>query len=218
MAWHRTLTFGIGCCLLTGCAYNAAPISTGAVNVVAAYSSKIPGKFALFVDAGELNKVIRPRGTACSAHSYPLNMAEGFSSSVRATLGNVVEELEVVQTPLQEGTIRAGGYKGQIVVRGESLEGKLVAIPGFWTANISTTIQLSAVITVDGPQGRLVGKTVEGMAERETEAGSLCSGGAASVEEAARQAMRKALQQIGETIANAERLRTSPPQKLSVRN
>lgn len=190
-----------------GCAYDAKPVLTGSVNVVTAYSNKIPGKFALFVEPGELNKIIRPRGTNCAAHSYPLNMTEGFRSSVRATFGNIVENIEEVASPLQGASLRANGYKGQIIVRGEALEGKLVAIPGFWTANISTTIQMSASVTVDGHDGRLVGKTVEGMAERESEAGPFCSGGAASVEEAATQALRKLVQQLGETVGNADRLR-----------
>jgi hypothetical protein len=193
-----------------GCAYDAAPITTGAVPVVASYTNKIPGKYALIVDAGELNKVIHPRGVACSAHSYPLNMSEGFRSSVRATFSNIVDQLEDVPSPLSPTTLRANGYRGQIIVRGESLEGKLIAIPGFWVPSISTTIQLSASIVVDGPEGRLLGRTVEGLAERESEAGTLCSGGAASVEEASSQALRKAMQQLGETLANADQLHRDP--------
>lgn len=103
--------------------------------------------------------------------------------------------------------LRAQGYRGQIVVKGEGLESKLVAIPGFWQANISTTVVLTASVSVDGPQGRVVGRTVEGAAERETEAGPFCSGGAASVEEASGQAMQKLLVQIGEAVANSDKLR-----------
>ncbi len=194
---------------LPGCAYESKPITTGAVSIVAAYTEKIPGKFALIIEPGELNKVIRPRGVACSAHSYPLNLTDSFRSSVRATLQNLVERLEEVQAPLPSDALRAQGYKGQILVRGESLEGKLIAVPGFWTANISTTVHMSASVVADGQSGRLVGKTVEGIAERESEAGALCSGGAASVEEASTQAMRKLMVQLGEALANSERLRRS---------
>jgi len=192
---------------LTACAYEATPIATGAVSVISAYSNKVPGKFALAVESGELNKVIRPRGVQCSAHSYPLNMSDAFRSSVRATLSNVVEAIDEVPSPLSTATLKSSGYKGQIIVRGEGLEGKLIAVPGFWTANISTTIQLSASVVVDGVNGRLLGKTVEGLAEREAEAGPMCSGGSASVEEAAGQAMRKLMLQLGEAVANADRLR-----------
>ena len=192
---------------LGGCAYDAKPISTGAVNVVAAYSEKIPGKFALVVEPGELNKIIRPRGVNCSAHSYALNLGESFRSSVRATFGNLVERLEEVDAPLPSQALRSGGYRGQIIVTGEGLEGKLVAIPGFWNANISTTVQISASLTVDGPEGRLLGKTVEGLAEREADAGPFCSGGAESVEDAATQAARRLMVQLGETLANSDKLR-----------
>jgi hypothetical protein len=191
---------------LSGCAYDAKPISTGAVNIVSNHSQKAPGRYALYVDPGELNKVIHPRGTNCAAHSYPLNMTDGFKSSVRATLANIFDQVEDVPTPLQGQTLRTAGYRGQIIVRGESMEGRLIAVPGFWNATISTTIQLAASITVDGPDGRLVGKTLEGMAERESDAGALCSGGAASVEDAATEAMRKLMVQLGETVANTDKL------------
>jgi hypothetical protein len=115
-----------------------------------------------------------------------------------------------VPTPLQSATLRANGYRGQIVVRGDGLEGKLVAIPGFWTANISTTIQLSAAVTVDGPEGRLLGKTVDAIAERESEAGAMCSGGSASVTEASTEAVRKLMRQLGETVANSDALHRIP--------
>jgi len=193
--------------LLAGCAYEAKPISTGVVSIVSAYTEKIPGKFALVIQPSELNKVIRPRGVACSAHSYPLNLSESFQSSVRTTLNNLVERLEEIQSPLSSEVLRAQGYKGQILVRGESLEGKLIAVPGFWTANISTTVHMTASIVVDGQGGRLVGKTVEGIAEREAEAGGFCEGGAASLEEASTQAMRKLMVQLGEALANSDRLR-----------
>jgi len=192
---------------LAACAYNAAPVSTGSVNIVSAYSSKIPGRYALVIEPGELSKVIRPRGVQCAAHNYPLDMRDGFRSSVRSTLANVFENIEEVPSPVQADTLRAQGYRGQIIVRGETLEGKLIAVPGFWTASISTTIEVAASITVDGPNGRLVGKTVGGSAEREAEAGPLCSGGAASVEEASTQALKKLLLQLGETAANSDRLR-----------
>lgn len=177
------------------------------MNVTSSYSEKVPGKFALYVEAGEFNKVIHPRGLQCAAHSYPLNISEGFRSSARITLANLVESVEFVDVPMSIDVLRAQGYRGQIVVKGEGLESKLVAIPGFWQANISTTVVLTASVSVDGPQGRVVGRTVEGAAERETEAGPFCSGGAASVEEASGQAMRKLLVQIGEAVANSDKLR-----------
>lgn len=58
---HRIAVAGLACCLV-GCAYGAKPILTGAVNVTSSYSEKVPGKFALYVEAGGFDKVIHPRG------------------------------------------------------------------------------------------------------------------------------------------------------------
>lgn len=194
---------------LAGCAYEAKPISTGSVSVVSSFTEKLPGRYALYIETTELSKVVRAQCVNCAAHTYPLDMSEGFRSSVRATFANLIDTIEEVPAPLDAGTLQAQGFKGQIIVRGDSLEGKLVAIPGFWQATISSTVRASASVIVDGQAGRLVGKTVEGMSEREADAGAFCSGGAAAVDSAASEALRKLVMQLGETVSNSERLRAS---------
>ncbi len=205
----RIMLASMAALALSGCAYEAKPISTGSVSVVSSYTEKLPGRYALYVETTELSKIVRAQGVNCAAHTYPLDMTEGFRSSVRATLANQIETVEEVTAPLDASTLQAQGFKGQIIVRGDGLEGKLVAIPGFWQATISSTVRASASVIVDGPSGRLVGKSVEGMAEREAEAGAFCSGGAAAVDSAASEALRKLVMQLGETVANSERLRGS---------
>lgn len=195
--------------LLSGCAYSAAPISTGAVNVVTSYGTRVPGRYALFVDGTEFNKTIRPRGLNCAAHTYPLQMSDGLTASVQSTLSNLVEQVELTPVPLDGPSLRSKGYAGLITVRAENLDGKLIAIEGFWGVTISTTVQLTASVSIDSPSGRLAGRTLEGIAEREADAGAFCSGGAESVEDASRQALRKLMVQLGEAVANSDRVRVS---------
>ena len=40
-----------------------------------------------------------------------------------------------------------------IVVRGEEINGRLRAVPGFWTAGMETDVQMDASIVIDGRKG-----------------------------------------------------------------
>ena len=100
------------------------------------------------------------------------------------------------------------GARAQIRVIGESVRGTIRVIPGFWSAKMGAEITIVAVITVDGRNGRLLGKTLEGTARAETDAGAFCAGGGKAVAEAAEEAMKNALRHLGEELTNSDRVRS----------
>lgn len=193
---------------LSGCAYQAEPLGIGAMDVVTSYSTKLPGKYLLYVEADALNQVIRPTGVACAAHSFPINAADGFAASARMTLENLVDSVQQIEAPIPLDQVRKQGARGLIVVRGENIEGQISVLPGFWSANIATEVQITASVTVDGPAGRLFGQTVDGRGKFEGPAGFACEGGATSMKTSAEKAMKEAVRRIGEGISNSERVRS----------
>lgn len=192
---------------LSGCAYKAETISSPAYNVPLSYSSKIGGKWLLSVDADRFSTVVRPSGYQCSAHNYPLDLKGSFQSSVRQTLENVFADLEVVDKPVPSDQLAARGARGMIAVRGEDIRGRLDMLPGFMSATARTRVELATAVTVDGRQGRLLGKTVEGDAEAESGAGFACEGGSKALADAAGQAVRDNVRELAETLGNAPKLR-----------
>lgn len=195
--------------LLGGCAYRANPVPAPALSVYSSYGEKLPGRYALLVEGGELSKSIRPTGLACAAHTFPLDLSQSFATSVQGTIANLVNAVQVVPSPLDRNQLRAGGYRAMIIVRGDSLEGKIVAVPGFWQATMSARVTITAGISVDSTGGRLLGQSVEGSAEFEASIGFACSGGANAMGEAAEDAMKKTMERLGEALTNSGRVRTA---------
>lgn len=195
-------------CALSGCAYQAEPLGVASLDVVTSYSTKLPGKYLLYVEASPMDSTIRPSGVVCSAHSFPIKAADAFATSARKTIENLVESVETVGEPIPLDQIRKLGSRGLIVIRAENLDGEIRAMPGFWQATLNTEVQITASVTVDGPQGRLFGTTVDGRGKGEAEAGFACGGGAISMRASTEKAMKETLRRIGEGIANSERVRS----------
>lgn len=192
---------------VSGCAYKAEPVSTPAYNVPLSYTSKIGGKWLLSVDAERFSTTVRSSGYQCAAHNYPLDLKGSFESSVRQTLENVFAELEVVDQPVPADQLAARGARGMIAVRGEDIRGRLDVIPGFMSSTMRTRVELATAVIVDGRRGRLLGKTVDGDAEADGQAGFACEGGSKSLADAAGEAMRENVRALAETLGNAPNLR-----------
>ncbi len=193
--------------MVAGCSYKAVPLTTPALDVYSSYDNKIRGKYLLYVDASTLNETIKPTGLTCSAHKYPVDLTETLSSSIKQTLDNVVEEVEVVDSPQPASALAARGARGMIVIRGQDMRGRVIAIPGFWTSDMEARMEIVAGVTVDGRSGRLLGKTFEGSGEAMAPAGGACEGGAKAIQDATEQAVKDSLRQMAEALANSERVR-----------
>ncbi|WP_262568884.1 hypothetical protein [Agrobacterium tumefaciens] len=194
--------------LLASCQYKAEPLTVATYNVYSSYEGKLPGKYLLFVDGSKLDKSIKPSDYNCAAHTFPLALSGSFSGSVRQTFTNLVTELEVVQAPVGRDELKSRGARGMIIVKGEDVNARLRVVPGFWVAGMETEVEIAASITVDGQSGRLLGTTVSGDGNGQSDAGLACEGGAKSLTQSAEQAMKETLGRLGEALTNSERVRT----------
>lgn len=194
--------------LLASCQYKAEPLTVATYNVYSSYEGKLPGKYLLFVDGSKLDKSIKPSDYNCAAHTFPLALSSSFSGSVRQTFTNLVTELEVVQAPVGRDELKSRGARGMIIVKGEDVNARLRVVPGFWVAGMETEVEIAASITVDGQSGRLLGTTVSGDGNGQSDAGLACEGGAKSLTQSAEQAMKETLGRLGEALSNSDRVRT----------
>lgn len=192
---------------LSGCQYKAQPLTVATYNVYSSYDGKLPGKYLLFVDGSNLSKEIKPSDLNCAAHSFPLDLKGSFASSVRQTFANLVTELEMIYQPVDRTQLKARNARGMIIVKGEQLEGRLRVVPGFWSAGMETQVEIAASITVDEQNGRLLGSTVSGNGNGNSDAGAFCAGGANSLVQSAEAAMKQTLGRLGEALTNSDRVR-----------
>jgi hypothetical protein len=192
-----------------GCAYEAKPVSVPAFDTVTSFSTRVPGKWLLYVDGSRMDAIVRARDAGCSAHTFPLQGSSSFASSVRQTLANLFEKIEEVQSPITVSEARTRGARGLIVVRSERLDGFVQLVPGFWTAKLTSDIEASSSVQVDGVSGRLFGQTFDARGRDEADAGFACSGGAESVQRSAQKAIRDLVRRVGEGVSNSERVRAA---------
>ncbi len=147
---------------LGACAYKVQPVTVAAHNVVTSYSTKIPGKWLVAVDATPLDQQSKSSSMACSAYKFPLELSGPFSSSLNGTLPNIFESVEMIPAPIPGDQVKARGARGIVVVRGDEVRARLDVQPGFWTANMKGEVTVIASVYVDGPGGRLYGSTARG--------------------------------------------------------
>lgn len=195
--------------LLSGCSYKATTNINPATSIYSNYADKVPGKYALYVDAEEMMDIFKVSGYACSAHKYPVDARHAFRVSVERTLENIIEELEVVDSPLDRVAIRARKLSGMIVVEADELEIDLTVIPGFWSAKMKADVEITAKVQIDNEAGRLLGTSVEGDDDYLAESGGACAGGAKAIGIAIEKAMKETFERMGERISNSPRLRKS---------
>ncbi|GIX12351.1 MAG: hypothetical protein KatS3mg118_0310 [Paracoccaceae bacterium] len=202
------------CCLVLavaamagGCSYNAPTSVAPATNIYSSYDDRVPGRFALVVDADRMAQVVSPGGYACSAHRFPVDARQAFRTSVLRTFENIAQSVEPVERALSREQLAAAGYDGLIRVTVEDLDVDVAVIPGFWTAEIEADAELTMSLAVEGPDGRRLGTTVEGRDDHRADAGAACEGGAQAIGRAVEKAMKEALERAGERFTNAPRLR-----------
>jgi hypothetical protein len=192
---------------LGACSYNVSPPATGAANIYSQYSDKIPGRWLLVVEASALNTTARPVGVVGSAHNYPISGSEAFRQAARATVANIVEDVELVATTAPMAETNAVGTVGQILIRVDSFQPRLQIIPGFWSATASASAEISAGMTVDGPGGRLLGTSAGASRTADSPSGSFAEGGAQALAEAVGRSQRELLERLGERLSNAPQVR-----------
>jgi hypothetical protein len=137
----------------SGCAYTAQPVTMGSFDVYSSYGDKLSGKYLLYVDASAFDIDVKPPDLNCAAYDFPLPMSASFKDAAAQTIGNLVDRIEVVDTPVDRAGLVAEGARGMIVIKGEQAEGRLRVNPSLFTVSISTWRHLS--LSTDAPGGCL---------------------------------------------------------------
>ena len=189
---------------LSACVSKTYPVAVGdapALSVHASYEEKIPGRYALYVEAKELKRVLKfSRG--CAEHNYPTDAQAAFESSSLQTLKHLVEHMELVSEPIMRSELEARGYDGMILLEVEDLDTVLVIIPGTWTGSALAGAKLSVNMSVEGRDKRLLGGFAAGADEDQVEMGRYCAKSEMAVGRAIEGAMELVLKRLAVLLSN----------------
>lgn len=195
--------------LAAACTFQAKPAPVTAVNVYQSYESKVPGRWALYVDGSAFRKEASIIGLNCSAHRFPFDASEAFKASVVGSIRNIVDDVIVNDTLPTPQAIRGGRLSGVIRIQAESLTTRLGFVPQMWSGQGTARVEMVANVAVDGRGGRLLGTSVEGTGSEDRQVQN-CGEGAQVLSSASEQAMKRLITAIAERIANSPRVRQSP--------
>lgn len=195
--------------LAAGCAYQVPTKVKPSYSVYTAYDQKLPGRAAVYVDASKARDTVKVTGLTCSAHNFPVDAESEIETAVVKTVANIMEGAEKVDRPLSRDELASYGVDAMVMVKVEDMDIDLVVIPGFWQAEMESEVDLAMGVKVDTKSGRKVGKMVSGSGEYRSAIGGACEGGAIAISEALEEALTDAFTELGEEIANSERLRSS---------
>lgn len=188
--------------LLTGaCTHQVTPAPVASSPVYSTFENKVPGRYALVVEAEQMQRVVEAEGFSCHSQTYPIDSREAFKSSALAALQQAVEQVELVEGP------PGPGFDGTITVRVDDYSVQLLTVSGFWVAQLAADADITAGLTVERAGQRVVARSFTVSKDRSNSAGIGCPGGAQAVAGATGAAVGAVLQQIAEEVARAPELR-----------
>jgi hypothetical protein len=102
----------------------------------------------------------------------------------------MIEDVEPLARPIPACELARNGFKGTTRVKGEELRTRLIFLSGFLSSTAQADVEIDARVTVDGPDGTLIGTRATGHGSAGNDAGIYCEGGALALQLAAERVMR----------------------------
>lgn len=117
--------------LLSGCAHapvtNIEPIPLGTIE---AGKNKIPGKYALVIDAKKMHGTYYSTSTTCSFYEYPYDVRKSYANLLLQALNSSIESVELIESNQKPKT---ESYSAVISIETASMETKFNIKRGIFT-------------------------------------------------------------------------------------
>ena len=202
------------CTLLAGglaaCSYQVATSPSPPPSVITAYADKVPGKWALVVDASRASATLATPGMRCDRFDYPLDLSKSFAQTAETTFKTVAEDVRLSDHALSRTELQADNYTGVITLRVSDMRAN-VDVKGVLDTHADATTAIDASILVAKGGTQMVDSLQSGKGEGEREAGLACEGAADAVATASDAAVEDVIEKLAEQFANSHDVRYSPP-------
>ncbi len=195
--------------MFSACTHQATVSPAAPQAVRSDYQSKIPGRFALFVNSEKMSQPPRQKEGACGPHSVSLDAREVMKASVLASLKRVIDDVELVAARIDGSQLTRMGYDAIITVEVEDYSLELELSQRFFTADIIAEAELRVGFTAETATGRTTGGSFDEESEHKNGLGMLCSGAETASSKAVEKVMGAAASELSEQISNSDRLRNA---------
>lgn len=195
---------------LAGCSYPVETPPAEAVPVITAYTDRVPGKWALIVDAAKANTTLEDSGDRCSQTDYPLDLSKAFIDTADATFKTVADDIRVSDHALSRSELVSGGYSGVIIVSVSSLKAT-IKTSGIVEARAAAETEIEGAILVIKSGERMVDSRQTGRGTAERDAHIDCSGAGEAASVASDAAVQDVVGKLAEQFANSHAIRYSVP-------
>lgn len=138
---------------LAGCTSNVTVAAPSISPTEFASASKLPGRYAVYLQSGGWNKEIKTEGFTCSAWSFPTNFDQGYIQAAQSGFSQSFANVDFVQSTLSPEELKANGYDAQVFVYEGNMGAKFGVIQGFWTGSITVDVEFEGIVAVANADG-----------------------------------------------------------------
>lgn len=199
------ITIILSAVLVAGCSWNALNSQSTVPFAHVAFSDvekRHPGKHLLLLSVAGFDHAVAVQGLVCTSHDYPLDAAKSFETSLKKSLANLVEEIEIVSAPMTQKQIKVAKARALITITADRLSGQLLVSPGFLTKDSQATIKMSARVEVLKPRGKPFERLASSTETNKLTIGR-CLDAHKTVYSASSAALRQLIEEIGTSVSQA---------------
>lgn len=194
---RRILITVIALLALSGCAYKGHIDSvSGAAEVMPSRRLDADATIRIDPELSSISKKVNT-GFVCSAHNFTITPGTAVAESILRTLEGSFNTVTRVDAQSQQpATYFLDFYL-------DTFEPRLRFNPGFWVATPESTVEISIRARASGKDGNLVFQTTaRGQGHHEDGSGG-CGEGMKVVEEATREAVQRAMEDLAQKLINS---------------
>ena len=195
-------------CAGGGCSYQVQTATAPQLDVYSDYASKVPGKWALVVDADAYHAAVSPTGMSGALCVFHLDLASSFRDLAAQTFGSLAQ-VDALARPLPADGFASLGYAGEIEITGDGLRPRVTFAQGLLTATALADVSLDADLVVTDSRGMVLRTSATGTGEGSSEVVFGCGGATDALSQAEAAAMKDLLGKLAERFSNAPQVRSA---------
>jgi len=200
----------LGIWLLAGCTQDVSVYSQSDITIEGAYSTRVPGKWALYVDTTKLPNSEDEDETFCPSYTWNMDVGPALQATVAQNFEKLADSVVVLDHAPTANELRSGHFTGVIVIYADTLHVQISTKRELSSAMAVVAADMRARLHVFGRRGPLFDESVGGSGQGVSSAGVVCENNAAAIEPAIEASMRALVRDLGSQFLSAPELRNIP--------